>query len=236
MAPEHYERASPYGQPMEEPPRRGGGLAMKEGDWLCPSCGNHNFASRTNCNKCHEVREGMKEGDWICRSCKNHNFGRRQECNKCQMPRHDQPMSHGGKMGMMPMKGGMMQMQHMQHMHHMQPVYPGKGMMMMPKGKGKGMMMMQPMPMQMYQPMMKGKHEVPHGHMGKGASNKPMKDGDWICQDCGNHNFAARVNCNKCDSLRVGFRQGDWICKDRDCRNHNFASRGDCNKCHKPKE
>ena len=25
---------------------------MKPGDWICPSCKNHNFASRTECNRC----------------------------------------------------------------------------------------------------------------------------------------------------------------------------------------
>ena len=25
---------------------------MKPGDWICPSCSNHNFASRTECNRC----------------------------------------------------------------------------------------------------------------------------------------------------------------------------------------
>ena len=54
----------------EEPKPRGGGGSrnsrghrssnsggfrdsnMKPGDWTCPSCSNHNFASRTECNRC----------------------------------------------------------------------------------------------------------------------------------------------------------------------------------------
>jgi hypothetical protein len=25
---------------------------MRPGDWMCPACNNHNFASKTSCNKC----------------------------------------------------------------------------------------------------------------------------------------------------------------------------------------
>lgn len=229
---------------------------MKEGDWECPGCGNHNFASRVNCNKCGELRQGFKEGDWICKSCKNHNFASKTFCNKkdCALPRpHDagggrqmqfSPAARayaGGMGGMVPMvnygpaggKGGPMMYSGgkggvmygggcvpygggyggpcMGGMGG--PVYGGYG--------GKGMMMMQS-PVVPYRGMM-------------GGDGKPMKDGDWLCNSCGNHNFASRVNCNSCKMVRPGFKDGDWICKDKECKNHNFKSRTECNKCHKPK-
>merc|ERR1719253_1238945 len=77
--------------------------------------------------------------------------------------------------------------------------------------------MMQPMPMQ----------------FPGGAAPSNLKDGDWICHGCGNHNFASRVNCNRCQELKPGAKQGDWICKD--CKNLNFASRDACNKCGEPR-
>ncbi len=52
------------GQPVEiAPPKerqrdrgrrddRGSGTPMKQGDWSCPKCQNHNFAWRDNCNRC----------------------------------------------------------------------------------------------------------------------------------------------------------------------------------------
>ena len=52
------------GQPVEiAPPKerqrdrgrrddRGSGIPMKQGDWSCPKCQNHNFAWRDNCNRC----------------------------------------------------------------------------------------------------------------------------------------------------------------------------------------
>merc|ERR1712190_405487 len=63
-----------------------------------------------------------------------------------------------------------------------------------------------------------------------------MKQGDWMCGSCGNHNFASRVECNRCHQLRPGFKHGDWVCRDATCRNHNFKSRTECNKCNAPKE
>mmetsp|Transcript_120899 Transcript_120899/g.386183 ORF Transcript_120899/g.386183 Transcript_120899/m.386183 type:complete len:197 (+) Transcript_120899:1-591(+) len=89
----------PY--PMGSPMTMMGGASpkgMKNGDWMCPSCNNHNFASRSNCNKCQQVRspmtmmggaspKGMKNGDWMCPSCNNHNFASRSNCNKCQQVR-----------------------------------------------------------------------------------------------------------------------------------------------------
>lgn len=38
----------------------------------------------------------------------------------------------------------------------------------------------------------------------KGGWPKPptMRPGDWVCQDCGNHNFAMRTKCNRCDQVK----------------------------------
>merc|ERR1711879_27532 len=61
----------------------------RPGDWECPVCNNHNYANRTECNKCKTPKgvfidkAGMREGDWICDLCNNHNFSSRTACNKC---------------------------------------------------------------------------------------------------------------------------------------------------------
>ncbi|MDP6325045.1 MAG: zinc finger protein, partial [Candidatus Thalassarchaeaceae archaeon] len=38
--------------------RSGSGIPMKEGDWNCPKCQNHNFAWRDNCNRCEAPKSG----------------------------------------------------------------------------------------------------------------------------------------------------------------------------------
>jgi len=64
------------------------------GDWLCPRCNNHNYASREACNRCKRPKylpPNFREGDWMCpnTNCKNHNYASKAACNKCQEPKPD---------------------------------------------------------------------------------------------------------------------------------------------------
>lgn len=36
--------------------------------------------------------------------------------------------------------------------------------------------------------------------LGKGA--KQWRDGDWMCTNCNNHNYASRSECNRCKTQR----------------------------------
>merc|ERR1712091_803882 len=60
---------------------------VKSGDWICPSCGDHQYARNDECRKCGEPKpdEGIVQknssapllpGDWICSECGDHQFGR----------------------------------------------------------------------------------------------------------------------------------------------------------------
>ena len=64
------------------------------GDWICRTCGNHNFQKRGFCNgnrtRCQEPHDGnFKPGDWYC-LCGNFNFASKQRCNRsiCRRWRH----------------------------------------------------------------------------------------------------------------------------------------------------
>lgn len=58
----------------------------KSGDWRC-TCGENNFAHRTECFKCHKNKPLIvKPGDWLC-SCGEVNFASRSECRKCLNPK-----------------------------------------------------------------------------------------------------------------------------------------------------
>ena len=90
----------------------GGGGVRRPGDWTCPGCTAHNFASRSVCFKCKNSKPGVpglsfganvgaefgnkpepagglsggnfRPGDWICTGCRAHNFASRSACFKCK--------------------------------------------------------------------------------------------------------------------------------------------------------
>lgn len=88
----------------------GGGGVRRPGDWTCPGCHAHNFASRSVCFKCKNAKAGgsgggggfsgdvskssepaggptagnFRPGDWICTGCRAHNFASRSACFKCK--------------------------------------------------------------------------------------------------------------------------------------------------------
>jgi hypothetical protein len=214
---------------------KGGG---KPGDWTCPSCQNYNYASRSNCNRCH-IPKPADEGapgtggsqeqstaassgrgggkfnprpdDWPCPACKNNNYASRSICNRCQFPKpldFKNPLELGGLPNYMP--NPMMGYGQMGGMGMM-------GGMAMPRFPGLGPPTGPPVP----------------------AHGTGMRPGDWVCRACNNHNYSSREVCNKCKIgkdvyvAKSGMKEGDWICPG--CSNHNFKDKVNCNKCRLPK-
>jgi len=169
---------------------------FRPGDWMC-KCGNHNYASKSVCQKCQtpkdqgdlsnlgvlaglgmggglpsNVPSAFRQGDWICK-CGNHNYAKRDTCGRCDGPKVEYDATH--------------------------------------------------------------------------SQNRPQnfQVGDWMCV-CGAHNYRSKAACHKCNvtkeqgcvktggvSANPNFRSGDWMCK---CGNHNYASRTHCKMCNLAKE
>jgi len=62
-----------------------------------------------------------------------------------------------------------------------------------------------------------------------------LQPGDWLCEQCGHHNFARRKECQRefCKAPRPGARTlpsrpGDWDCEK--CGEMNFAYRTECHR------
>lgn len=82
---------------------------MKPGDWLCPQCGDLQFAKNAQCRKCGEpnpdpesskaameagIASGTggnteKPGDWWCPACGDLQFAKNAQCRKCGAPNPD---------------------------------------------------------------------------------------------------------------------------------------------------
>eukprot|EP00747_Dinoflagellata_sp_TGD_P211504 gnl/TRDRNA2_/TRDRNA2_84748_c0_seq1.p1 gnl/TRDRNA2_/TRDRNA2_84748_c0~~gnl/TRDRNA2_/TRDRNA2_84748_c0_seq1.p1 ORF type:complete len:631 (+),score=77.73 gnl/TRDRNA2_/TRDRNA2_84748_c0_seq1:58-1950(+) len=92
------------------------------------------------------------------------------------------------------------------------------------------------------------------GRHGSQHSLTEARPGDWLCERCGDLQFAKNVECRKCgeprkptvrpiDSAAAGtkrardaeqtLRAGDWWCDS--CGDHQFATRRECRSCGKPK-
>ncbi|CAO3618986.1 unnamed protein product [Cunninghamella echinulata] len=112
----------PYGYgnlpPGNTPAPGTGGHGFRAGDWYCPKCSSHNFASRFHCLKCHTAKPNtasqtpppvpaypgggyhpnasLKSGDWVCRNngCNFLNFAKRSYCGKCNAPNPTAPESN----------------------------------------------------------------------------------------------------------------------------------------------
>jgi hypothetical protein len=215
---------------------RGGGSAaeVRPGDWMCPSCGNHNFASRTQCYRCQLPR---RSGGELAATP--------------HMPPHlmlHQPP--GGTAVAAPPPHAAAAVAAAHHHHH-PPAVGGEvraGDWMCAScgnhnyasrqscyrcgiGKSTG-----------GAPLMK-QHGAMWGAVPTGSVPSGMRPGDWICQVCNNHNFASKTACNRCQTAKglacqaphgvQQLRVGDWLCES--CSNVNFASRQACNKCNRPK-
>lgn len=75
----------------------------KHGDWMCPACGDHVFASKASC-RCGaknptlksepasqgstSTQIGWKPGDWRCPTCGDHVFASKAACGRCGAPKN----------------------------------------------------------------------------------------------------------------------------------------------------
>lgn len=178
--------------------------------------------SNMSTEKRSKVEANMRPGDWFCSSCGNHNFASRVTCRKCHTPKPNTGLPvHAGGFGV---QGG-------QNFE-----------MYAPYGAGMGKYTNGPLYGQQAQ-VLDAYGFVQQGG-GMMAANPAMppnsRPGDWMCTNCGEHNFASRSSCRKCGTSKLvpgggnfPARIGDWACPN--CGEHNFATRTKCRKCNTAK-
>ncbi|CAL5219459.1 g1294 [Coccomyxa viridis] len=191
---------------------------MRPGDWMCPSCNVVNFANRTECFRCSEARpesagpvrgrgsfggdrfasndSNSKPGDWPCPACGANNFARRTECFRCDEPRPGHlpgPSGFSNNRGAPPAREGdwacpecgVNNFAYRGECFRCQTSRPGGPPPPRRQSRGYG---------------------APQGDFGERQySERPapeMRPGDWMCPDCGAHNFASKIVCYRCSHDR----------------------------------
>lgn len=167
----------PYANNETQPPMMPKG--WRNGDWIC-NCGFHNYSSRAQCKKCNTAMPpalGLKR---LASEELNHDWD-----NKRLNAGHvnNQFMSNGlqqSYLGFEQMTGS--------GVNQKTGLYASY-----PSGSSAGAQNLQvhmQLPHQATTPTL----------IGKGA--KQWRDGDWMCTNCNNHNYASRSQCNRCKTIR----------------------------------
>ncbi|KAI3669479.1 hypothetical protein L6452_40715 [Arctium lappa] len=163
------------------------------------------------------VPKGWRNGDWIC-ACGFHNYASRAQCKKCNasMPPalgtkrlaseelvqdwDNKRLNAGQTFGMQPSYSTLGQLPSSSYStptqianfvtHETAGGYPSY-----PVGRSTAEQTLQ---LNLQTPQIVTMPALP----GKGA--KQWRDGDWMCTNCNNHNYASRSKCNKCNAQREG--------------------------------
>lgn len=156
----------------------------RPGDWVCPACGDEQFARNAACRLCCAMKpppeeegdaqgqedgsgprpQNVRKGDWMCPMCGDHVFARSATCRNCYMPRI------GGGSALMMRKGGC-----------------GGGGWRPPQGApgGKG-----------------GRKGGGSSFAKDGQRQQEVREGDWHCPSCNDLQFARNKACRRCNAIR----------------------------------
>merc|ERR1719359_1243313 len=174
------------------------GYGMKPGDWICASCGDHQFAKNTECRKCGAARtggggmggftKGKKAGDWHCPNCNDLQFAKNDVCRKCQTPNPDPEGSrtameagiaagHGGQLE----KPGDWYCPSCNDLQFARNAVCRKCSTPNPDPQGS-----------------LAAAQASGSFKPAAQNNQVKKPGDWHCSNCGDLQFARNVACRQC--------------------------------------
>lgn len=213
----------PYGTPpaISAPQKTGG-------DWMCPSCGDLQFARRTECRQCNTPRpaeqpNGTQNPGWgaaVAGGWSSTGQDGAQWTTTGQDGGLWTSFSVGGQV-----PGGMVAMG------------VGAAPAMGHQSRAGDWTCPKCFDLQFARntKCRKCNEERPSGGgiiAAKPSQSSYQRPGDWICSQCGDLQFARNTNCRQCNSQKpagVGDRPGDWNCPG--CGDLQFAFRNCCRKC-----
>ncbi|EYU20511.1 hypothetical protein MIMGU_mgv1a009717mg [Erythranthe guttata] len=170
-----------YANQINQLPPVPNGNEWRSGDWIC-SCGFHNYSSRLQCKKCNAPTQISMPSSLISAAVTA--LGTKRVASEEFIHNWDNKRLNAGQeqtpgFGSFQSVGG----------SQLNSIYPGN----IPSGNNA------------YLPNLQVNFQIPNvplppAVLGKGA--KQWRDGDWMCSNCNNHNYASRAECNRCKSQR----------------------------------
>ncbi|XP_027076231.1 ranBP2-type zinc finger protein At1g67325-like isoform X1 [Coffea arabica] len=154
--------------------------SWRSGDWIC-SCGFHNYSSRAQCKKCNTPMPEAARSSFVSTAITAH--GTKRVASEELVHEWDSKRLNAG-----------------------QPAYSGPESVVGPSGSQPSLIYSTfPSASSALGPNLQFNLQVPHVPaaptlLGKGA--KQWRDGDWMCNNCNNHNYASRSECNRCKKQR----------------------------------
>lgn len=150
----------------------------RNGDWIC-SCGFHNYSSRAQCKKCNASPPGLGTKRLASEEFVNDWDNKRLNIGHTNGP---QPSSYQG----------------FEHpIGTIANSNPGAYTSFSNAGPG--------VAPSLQVPMLLPQHATTPTLLGKGA--KQWREGDWMCTNCNNHNYASRSHCNRCKTEKEAVSQ-----------------------------
>ncbi|XP_015581826.1 uncharacterized protein LOC8267099 [Ricinus communis] len=153
------------------------------------------------------VPKGWRNGDWMC-NCGFHNYSSRAQCKNCNA---SVPPALGTKRlasedFAQDWENKRLNSGHNMQINGHQQTYPGFDHLVGTNGDLRpGIYTPHPSVGSGIAPNWQASVQFPHqittpALLGKGA--KQWRNGDWMCTNCSNHNYASRSQCNRCKTQR----------------------------------
>ncbi|KAJ4967317.1 hypothetical protein NE237_019166 [Protea cynaroides] len=174
----------------------------RNGDWIC-SCGFHNYSSRAQCKKCNARIPSNTPSTMVNTAVSNlfpnEGHGTKRLASEEFVNKWDNKRLNAGDLNNNFLTNKQQQSyQGFEQMAGSSNVQPPGTCPPYPSGSSSTATTLA---VQLQLPQLATMPTL----LGKGA--KQWRDGDWMCTNCNNHNFASRSRCNRCMTQRDALSQ-----------------------------